>query len=401
VLWGTGLYVTMLQQCKLSSCAVTSPLAQVVETWHGAPSAAAVTVPAAAPTGSQRLLHPRQAQQAQRAQLVSPAAGACVAQALASHPTQPCVATGSAPGYIHLWAPGDAALLATYAPLPFSHSLVDAPSGAVPQPQQVAHWRYATDIAFNAAGTRFAAIGKGGWVCMWRYDAQWADTAHGRVGCCDWSHHCIARHGDALAFVGGTSSQLLVGGCSAGAHDLSLWDVLMPLPRACVAAAPAHLVNDVAVAGDEVTVVVASKTGAVEAYDLRQLGPCRVDARAGAAQRARQRGVVWRHERAHAGGATCLAMCPPDCLPLWCDAPVVASGGRDGGVVLWDVRTGAQLQSLTQLHWTHARGLFGFGASEDRSGCKVKSVSFQATGLVSAGHDTSVLHTPWSAVISS
>ena len=366
---------------------------QVVEKWQGAPG---VQLAGARSGGCTTLMHPKHAQRHQRSQLVSPAAAACVAQTLACHPTQPYVASGSAPGYVHLWNLGDASLKATYAPLPFSKSLVDAPSGAVPQPQQVAYWRYATDIAYNAAGTRFAAIGKGGWVCMWRYDARWADTPHGRVGCCDWAHRCAAKQGDALSFVGGKSSLLIVGGRGAGAQDLTVWDVLMPLQRACVACAPsAQLVNDVAVASDDVTVVIASRTGAVEAYDLRKLGPCRADTSIDALGSDRRQGCVWRHERAHPGNAACVTMCPAACRPRSCDVPLAATGGKDGGVTLWDVRTGAVVQALEQVHWTPGRGLFGFGATDDHVGCKVKSLSFHEGGLLSVGHNTSVLLTPW------
>ena len=134
---------------------------------------------------------------------------------------------------------------------------------------QVSHWQYATDIAYDAAGTRFAAIGKGGWLCLWRYDANWADTPHGRLGCCDWAAHAAAKQGDAVAFVGGRSSLLLAAGRSAGAHDLTLWDTLVPLPRACVAAAPAaQMVSAARVAADDCTAVVTTRSGGVLALSL-------------------------------------------------------------------------------------------------------------------------------------
>ena len=374
---------------------VTCVPVQIVEEWHGAPGPATLSPRF---TSCAAALHPHAAQRAQRAALVSPAAGACVAQTLAAHPTQAAVLSGSAPGYLHCWRLADRALKATYAPLPYSKNLVTAgpggTAGAVPHPQQVAHWGYATDIAFDATGKRFAAIGKGGWVCLWRYDAQWADTPHGRVGCCDWAHRCIDKHGDAVAFVGGRSTLLLVGGRSAGSLDLTVWDVLLPQQRACVAAAPdAQLVNDVIVAPDEVTVLVATKRSGVLALDLRKLGAARIDGGADVLRSERGRGVMWAAPRAHEGAATCAAACPAWCAPG--GAALGATGGRDGGVVLWDLKTGAQRQALPQLHWTHARGLFGFGASEERVGCKIKSIGFQAGGMVSAGHATAVLHTPW------
>lgn len=105
-----------------------------MERWQGLPGPAALQ---SRPSGCAHIVHPHQAQRAQRAQLVSPDASACVAQALACHPTQPCVASGAAPGYIHLWNFVDASLKATYAPLPYTRSLEDGPSGGVPQPQQV------------------------------------------------------------------------------------------------------------------------------------------------------------------------------------------------------------------------------------------------------------------------
>ena len=292
----------------------------------------------------------------------------------------------------------DGSLKATYAPLPYSRALVEAQSSAVPQPQQVAHWRYATDIAFNAAGTRFAAVGKGGWVCMWRLDAQWADTAHGRMGCCDWSHQCMSKQGDAVAFACGKSSLLAVGGSGGAQHNVALWDVLVPLQKACVAQAPAaHHVNDLAIADDHVTLVCASAGGAVEAFDLRMLGPPPSDRRStkSAGQGAQATGVLWRHEHAHRGSATCVAHCPAGFVPSVHQSSLVATGATDGSVSLWDVRTGEVRQRCELLHWVHGRGLFGFGASEDRHGCKVKSIEFTDHGLLSAGHSGSVLLTPW------
>jgi WD40 repeat protein len=356
-------------------------------------------LPSPRQTACTSILYPQQQQRLLRQALVSPTPEACISQALACHPKHPAVLSGSAPGYIHLWRYVDQSLKATYAPLPFSQSLVRAPSAGVPQPHQVAHWKYATGVAFNAAGTRFAAVGKGGWVCMWRYDAHWANTPHGRVGCCDWSHHCVSKQGDAVAFVGGKSSLLLVGGrSSVGMGDLSLWDVLMPLPRACVGAAPAaQAVSDLAVSSDDVTVVVASRMGTVAAFDLRRLGPCRVDAAGDAVLNERRRGVLWAEERAHVSGATCATACPAAFLPPGVEGALVATGGQDGGVVLWDVRTGKRLQSLERLHWTQGRRLFGFGTSEERVGCKVKSLSFCESGMVSTGHNSAVMLTPWSA----
>jgi hypothetical protein len=265
----------------------------------------------------------------------------------------------------------------------------------VPHPQQVAHWGYVTDITVNAAGTRFAAVGKGGWVCLWRLDAVWADTVHGCVGCCDWAHRCLDKQGDAIAFVGGKSGLLLVGGRSAGNQDLSVWDILVPLPRACVAVAPsAQSVNDVVLAADQVTALVAMQRGGVAAYDLRKLGPARVDVGADLMRRERQQGVLWAHERAHDGAATCAAVCQRDFCPPGFPVDIGATGGRDGRVIVWDVKTGVEVRLLPALHWTHGRGLFGFGSTE-KVGCKVKSLAFSELGLVSASQSTSVLHTPW------
>jgi WD40 repeat protein len=371
----------------------TADCLQIVGEWNGRPG----TVPSPRLPAYASVLHPHQAQRLQRMQLVNPGPSACVAQALMPHPRHGTVLSGSAPGYVHCWSFLDQTLKATYAPLPMTRSLLSSVGGgaSVPHPQQVAHWGYVTDIAINTGGSRFAAVGKGGWVCLWRFDAVWADTIHGRVGCCDWAHRCLDKQGDAITFVGGKSSLLLVGGHTSGLQDLSVWDILMPLPRACVAAAPcAQSVNDVVLAADQVTALVVMRRGAVAAFDLRKLGPARVDTGGDLMRRERQQGLLWVRERAHEGAATCAAVCPPGLRPTGYSVDLGATGGRDGSVILWDVKTGVELQLLSALHWTRGRSLFGFGATE-KVGCKVKSLAFSESGLISASQSTTVLHTPW------
>lgn len=345
-----------------------------------------------------------QVQRAQRAVLVAPAGSACVSQVLVAHPSAPTFLSGSAPGYAHLWRFGTGTLKATYAPLPYSRHLFSggaaAASGA-PQPTQVAHWGYLTDAAFCASGERFVGVGKGGWVAIWRHDARWAATPHGVIGCCDWSAHCMAKRGEAVAFVGPSATVFLVAGAGGAHRDVALWDVLSPVAKACVGSiACARHVSDFAIAADDVTVVTVNKHGDVAAFDLRMLGPDTVSSPSDSAAATPGRppaAAIWHAERAHSGGASCVvAASARDCRARFGGTPVVATGGHDGAVMLWDVRSGARLQVLEKLHSVQSRSMFGFGATEERAPCKVKAVAFHAAGIVSVGHNISVLLTPWS-----
>lgn len=364
---------------------------QVVERWAGTPG------PVTATPGK-GMCHPvANARHSHRVQMVHPRPEGCVAQALACHPQQATLLSGAAPGYLHAWRFTDGTLKATYAPLPFSHHMTDSASSSVPQPAQVMNWSYATSVAYSDSGSRFAAIGKGGWVAMWRHNAQWANTAHGRVGCCDWAHQCVDRRGAAVSFVGARSTLLMTAGTNTDHNDITLWDVTVPLNGARAGTVQtAHHVAGAAVCRDATTVIAVDRHGDVCAYDLRKLthGTPAVAGSSG------NGALIWRAERAHAGGATCIALCPSYIaarVPSFADAEIAATGGRDGSVVLWDASTGVAVQTLHKLHTTASRGLFGFSTSEERAPSKVKSVSFDATGLVSIGHNDSVVVTPWKA----
>ena len=46
------------------------------------------------------------------------------------------------------------------------------------------HWGHAASLTYSATGARFAAIGEGGLVAMWRSDVMGA----GGAGYADWAH---------------------------------------------------------------------------------------------------------------------------------------------------------------------------------------------------------------------
>lgn len=264
--------------------------------------------------------------------------------------------------------------------------------GQVPQPAHVAQWGYATGLAYSESGSRFAAVGKRGWVAIWRQDARFAATPYGSLGTCDWGHHCLAKRGAAVSFLGASGSVVVVAGqgSAQGAH-ISVWDSLVPVGAACVASvlgarAP---VRDVCLLPGSVALVAAMTDGSIAAYDLRML---RGAARGGADKKSE---ALWSEEKAHAGGAVCVHACPGGLAPPGAPARLLASGGGDGAVALWDVTLGKRVQTLERAHTLPRRMLFAFGHSEDRVGAKVKGVSFHAAGLVSCGHNCSVLLTPW------
>jgi WD40 repeat protein len=361
---------------------------QIVESWGGNPGQASTTP-------RKGMCHPMaHAQHAHRVQMVHPQKETCVSQALASHPHQATVLSGSAPGYVHAWRFCDGSLKATYAPMPLSHHMVDAHSSAVPQPSQVLHWTYARSLAYSASGCRFAAIGKGGWVALWRHDAQWANTPHGRVGCCDWTHQCIAKRGAAISFVGSRSTLLMAAGANSDHQDVTMWDITVPLRSSCVGVVQtSHHVVDAKISSDGVTTITVDRHGDVNCYDMRMLK----GANSPAVTPAGKDPLLWGEEKVHAHGATCVSICPHQLKMLDNSHTLAATGGRDGKVCLWNLQAGAQVQALTKLHSMANRGLFGFTSSEERVPSKVKGIDFDAVGLVSVGHNDSICCVPWSS----
>ncbi|GFR41681.1 hypothetical protein Agub_g2427 [Astrephomene gubernaculifera] len=247
------------------------------------------------------------------------------------------------------------------------------------------HWGHAAALSYSTpSGGRFAGIGEGGLVALWRADAM----GPGGLGYADWTHQCVSRHGRAVSFVGDSSSQVLVAGQGERGGLVGWWDSLAPSSAACVAeirgrkALPTALAllrpdaGGVLVFGDE--------AGDLVATDLRMMSA---------------REYIWTIPRAHSGPVTAMAQWghtaagvlnlppvlpagagtssaasshpyqppvphqPPVQLQQARMSNLLVSGGKDGSLALVDISSGRVVASLDRAHNSTRTGLPGLLAA--------------------------------------
>ncbi|KAG2488583.1 hypothetical protein HYH03_012902 [Edaphochlamys debaryana] len=333
--------------------------------------------------------------------------------ALASHPERDSYLSGSAHMSVYAWRFGESVpqgafipcaeptgAAATAAAAAASRAVRSGGFGAGPGGAAAAaaavsgaldlaapHWGHAAALAYSTpSGGRFAGIGEGGLVALWRTDVM----GPGGLGYADWTHHCVGKHGRAVAFVGDSGSQVLVAGQGERGGLVGWWDSLAPPGRpaaACVAeirgrkAVPTSLAllrpdaGGVLVFGDE--------AGELVATDLRMMA---------------SKEYIWTIPRAHGGAITSLAQWGPNAAgvltwsgpgPAGAAAPLpstphaqhaaqqqqpqhaqqaklcnlVASGGKDGSLVLVDISSGKVVSSLERAHASTRTGFPGLLAA--------------------------------------
>ncbi|GLI71120.1 hypothetical protein VaNZ11_016189, partial [Volvox africanus] len=255
-----------------------------------------------------------------------------------------------------------------------------------------AHWGHVTALSYSTpSGGRFAGIGEGGLVAMWRTDV----IGLGGLGYADWAHHCVGRHGRSISFVGDSSSQFLVAGQGDRGGLVGWWDSLAPPSAACVAeirgrkAVPTVLTLMRPDAGG--VLVFGDESGELVATDLRMMSA---------------REFIWTIPRAHVGPITAISQwgpsaagmlnMPPPPLPsptapaatvggapgrphssaslshhhhqpagpsLARMCNLLTTGGRDGSLALVDISSGKVLCSLERAHCTTRTGLPGLLAA--------------------------------------
>ncbi|KAK9832643.1 hypothetical protein WJX81_006635 [Elliptochloris bilobata] len=328
------------------------------------------------------------------ADMLGAAAAAAIATvALAAHPFRQLYLSGCASGEIYLWQFGSRMATAGYTPLlpsasaptPAAASLFATPARAwsLAAPGALAalgHWGQPQAVRWSDCGERFAAVGEGGVAAVWRVDApQFTHSDSGPLARADWCHQALGRRGVDVAYVGGSSSVLAVGG-ACGRGNVAIWDTLAPPAGGPVAALGTHtaLVTALQVLPGGRLLASADEAGGVAVHDLRALG---------AADGGRA--LLW-HARPGSGGITSLAagLRPHSGLPF------LVSGSREGAINVWAADRGTVVQTLDVTRVRGARGrvkgLFGEALKGGRAAAVITGLAVCPEGLVSACLDGTV-----------
>ncbi|KXZ50483.1 hypothetical protein GPECTOR_16g658 [Gonium pectorale] len=326
--------------------------------------------------------------------------GSCASTAtvaLASHPERDWYLSGSTGLLTYQWRFGEAAAHTVYVPCPEPHpgaanvasaaaararaggasAASVAAASAAALDLHAPHWGHAAALAYSTpAGGRFVGIGEGGLVALWRADG----LGPGGLGYSDWMHHCVGKRGRSVAFVGDSSSQVLVAGQGDRGGLVGWWDSLAPPPAACVAeirgrrAVPTSLLLMRPDAGG--VLVFGDESGELVATDLRMMAA---------------REYIWTIPRAHASAVTAMAQWGPGAagvltLPQPAAAAAAAaasspgarhsaapsaalmsnllvSGGKDGSLALVDISSGKVVSYLERAHCATKTGLPGLLAA--------------------------------------
>jgi WD40 repeat protein len=329
------------------------------------------------------------------------ALGHVATASLAAHPSRPLFVSGSSSGRIYLWAFGEAHAKAGYVPMASTSSGAQGGGGSAPgaaassptskrlpshEAVSTPHWGNPAAVRFSRSGARFGAVGEGGLLGLWRQDFI---SAVDGMGHAEWVGHCLARAGTGIAFLGDTGSQVLVSGVGERGGCVLLVDTLAPPASATAATllSPRGITPTTLClvpsagssgAGTGAVLVVGDDAGSVLGYDVRVLDATRP--LWGVRQQQQQLGLATSSGAAAAAASSTAGVTSLACWdPAWLGSgaggtaaglsDVVASGGRDSSVVLWDARSGALLQSLQCAHFSERKGLLervGLGGGSGR-----------------------------------
>ncbi|CAG9466524.1 unnamed protein product [Pedinophyceae sp. YPF-701] len=332
-------------------------------------------------------------------------------RALACHPHRSLLASGASGARVAAWDctnPWDCTeALATYAFHAEGHA------GKLHFAQDP--FTHVSQVCFSKCGQRMAGVLRSGTAAAWPIDGP--VVAH--AGVPDWSHRCFSRKGKDVAFLGSSSSILVVAGLGMAARSLAVWDTATPPAAGPVAVLQTHAsgCNCIAQPDGGLHIIAAGKDGALCCYDLRMVGTDERQAPLWVAATPDPSASAHGAGSPAPPGATPLAVpgggtrAPVTRLtagrlrvePDGARTEVAAAGHADGSVTLWDVASGACLQHIASVHRERRRGLLnlmqGWGGglmagSGSERGVAVPGLAILDEVLLSCGHEGNVLLHP-------
>jgi hypothetical protein len=324
-------------------------------------------------------------------------------------PQSPSAAQAQAQSHGHAAAAGS---------VPSSHHVLPQ---TAPRPKDAGTF---VRLRVSACGTHVAGVSSEGtlvcWSVRWDHMAshvdEWAapfPTLGAR-----WWHHLLIRGGD-LAYLGASSSLVVVAGQGANGKNIIVLDTALPPQVSQVMSLIAHPGGATAlhVIPQGMLLISGGESGDLAIHDLRMV-------EAGATPV-----LLWLKTKAHAAPVTALAV-----AKIRSTRDILVSASRDGALRVWDVKRQVLLQSVELAHFTVKRtqsflslglarlgghasaaaaggggakgggsggsGGAGAGAEEGKQGCAISDVAIAEEGLLTAGFDGAIRLFPWSAALS-
>jgi hypothetical protein len=256
---------------------------------------------------------------------------------------------------------------------------------------RMGHWGKAADISFSDNGERFASIGEGGVVAVWRLSSGF--NKHADVDgatCSEWWQTCLTHQGRSVAFVGGGSVVVAAAGsCEKG--NISLWNT-SDQGDSCIARLKHHKspVNRIKTLPGGWLLAAADDLGHLSVSDIRMLGS------------TEKSSLIW-HIKACKGtiraldtitvdpnaltGCTTAARNAPLSLGFGLDSGIV-SGGEDGIIRIWNVNNGSLIQETTRVYAATPRTnrLLSLASGGDPK-YSITDLAVCEEGIISSGTD--------------